>query len=434
MSSIATIGVYILIFVLAVVVLRIPVAYSMGITGLAMFLLIGMPINEFSRGAQSAIYSYTYLALPFFVFAGAIMQYSGISESLIKVVDAIAGRIRASLAIVTILASMAFGVLTGSNIATQSTIGGMMIPAMKKKGYSPEFCAALVAACAFLGTFIPPSVPGIMFAIAAGQKVSDVWLTTIVPGFIFGGGYAVWSLIHCWNVEDKSDLPPFNLTQYTEHVGKQLFNSIPALIMPVIIFGGIYGGIFTAIEAGAVSCLYGICYFIVKKYAAKKEMELSMWQISIKSMGSTAMVCAILVFAKVAGYTFTLTTIASDLATFLTMTITSKFAFLVVLNIILLIEGMFVDLNAGILIMTPLLMPTVQAYGIDPLHFGAILLCNLSIGTITPPMATCLYFGASQANSNILGTIKEIMPFVFVGIISVSILTIFPEIALIFVK
>jgi C4-dicarboxylate transporter DctM subunit len=434
MSVASIVLIYALVFIVGAVILRIPVGYAMGITSLAMFSLLGISRLQYSKGINTTLDSFTFLAVPFFIFAGALMQYSGISEALVKLIDTIAGRVRASLAIVSVLASLAFGVLTGSNMATLSTIGGMMIPEMKKKGYTAAFCGALIASCSFLGTFIPPSVPGIMFALAAGCKVSEVWLSTLVPGLMFGLGYIIWSVVHCWNVEDKGQIEKFVPKKYFGNIGKQSIRSIPAMIMPVIIFGGIYGGIFTATEAGAVSCLYGICYFVIKKVALKKRLDKSLWRISVDSMASTAMICCLMCFARSAGYTFTLSTVANDLAAYMTAHISSKIMFLIVLNLILLIEGMIVDLNSGILIMTPLFMPTVVAFGIDPIHFGAMLLCNLSIGTITPPMAGCLYFGASLAEAPIVDTIKEIIPFVFIGIICIALIAVFPDISLCLIR
>ncbi|HOR87076.1 MAG TPA: TRAP transporter large permease [Bacillota bacterium] len=430
MSAATIVLIYVAIFIFTAVFLRIPVGFSMGITALCMFSILGIPIAHYSKGINATLDNFPFLAVPFFVLAGALMQYSGISKSLVKMIDAVAGRVRASLSIVTVLASLAFGVLTGSNMATLSTIGGLMIPEMVKKGYKRSFCGALVASCSYLGTFIPPSVPGIMFALAAGQKVSEVWLSTIIPGLMFGGGYVIWCVISQWNTEDKSDIKPFVAGPYFKNIGKQFITSIPALIMPAIIFGGIYGGIFTPTEAGSISCAYGIFYFVVQKYVRRQKLDKSLWRITIDSMASTAMICCLMAFARSAGYTFTLSSVANDLATYLTTHIQSKVMFMIILNVILLIEGTFVDLNSGILIMTPLLMPTIVKFGIDPIHFGAILLCNLSIGTVTPPMAGCLYFGSTLAKSNIVETIKEVMPFVYIGIACVAILSAFPNVAL----
>lgn len=432
MSAIAIVILFILIFAFAACILRMPVAFSMGGAALIMFLLIGLKFPHYSQGLYVTLDSFSYLAVPFFVLAGGIMQYSGISESLIKLIDAIAGRVRASLGAVTILASMAFGVLTGSNMATMATIGGIMIPEMTKKGYKKSYSGALVSACSYLGTLIPPSVPGIMFALSAGCKVSQVWLSTVIPGFMFCAGYLIYNRISQRDTEKKAP-EPFKLSSYSLNLGKQFVNSFGALLMPIIIFGGIYGGIFTATEAGAVSVAYGVIYYLIKLIQVKKngrKMERGLYAIFRDGLITTAMICCLLCFARSAGYVFTLSGVADALADFIVDNFKNKYVFLLVLNIIFLIQGTFIDLNSGILIMTPLLLPSVTAMGIDPIHFGAIMLCNLNIGSITPPLAGSLYFGAKMADADTVETIKEAVPFMIIGIVCVLIVTYVPFTAL----
>lgn len=431
MSPIAIILLFIAVFVLSAIVLRLPISFSMGLTALVMFTTLGLSKNYLSQGLYLALDSSTFLAVPFFVLAGGIMQYSGISKSLIKLIDAIAGRVRASLGVVTVIASAAFGLLTGSNTATLATIGSIMIPEMEKKGYKRGYCAALAAACSFLGTFIPPSVPGIMYALSAGAKVSSVWLSTVIPGLMFAAGYIIWNIITQWNTEVK-DNAAVSVGRYFANVGKQTFFSFPALLMPIIIFGGIYGGVFTATEAGAVSVFYGVIFYLIKSIRKKNELEKSLWNITKDCMATTAMICCMLAFARVAGYTFTLSGVSNSLASYITEHIHNKYVFLLLVNLIFLIQGTFIDLNSGILIMTPLLMPTVLQFGINPIHFGAIMLTNLSIGTITPPLATALYFSSKLANADTIDTIKNIIPFVLIGVLNVLLVTFIPALALAF--
>lgn len=436
MSAVAIVLLFIVIFAVLACFLRVPVAFAMGGTALILFAVIGLNYSHYSQGLYVTLDSFSYLAIPFFIIAGGVMQYSGISESLVKLIDAIAGRVKASLGAVTILASLAFGVLTGSNMATMATIGGIMIPEMTKKGYRKSYSGALVSACSYLGTLIPPSVPGIMFALCAGCKVSDVWLSTVIPGILFAGGYLIWNRISQKNTEPAVS-EPFKLSGYCANLGKQFVNSFGALLMPVIIFGGIYGGVFTATEAGAVSVAYGLIYYIIRLVRTKRsgeKMEKSIPVILRDSMATTAMICCLLCFARSAGYVFTLSGVATSLADFIVENFKNKYVFLLVLNIIFLIQGTFIDLNSGILIMTPLLLPSVTAMGIDPLHFGAIMLCNLNIGSITPPLAGSLYFGAKLAGADTVDTIKDAVPFMLIGIACVFIVTYFPITALALIK
>lgn len=435
MSPILIIVLFIAVFALSACILRMPVAFAMGGTALIMFALIGIKWMYYPQGLYVTLDNFSYLAVPFFVLAGGIMQYSGISSSLIKLIDAIAGKVKASLGAVTILASAAFGLLTGSNMATMATIGGIMIPEMTKKGYRKSYSGALVAACSYLGTFIPPSVPGIMYALCSGQKVSEVWLSTVVPGLMFTFGYLVYNRITQRNTELKSD-EPFKLSAYSINICKQTVNSFGALLMPIIIFGGIYGGIFTATEAGAVSVAYGIIYYIVKSISVHRrggKMERNMYDIFRDSMVTTAMICCTLAFARSAGYVFTMSGVSEALADFIVSHFHSKSTFLLIINIIFLIQGTFIDLNSGILIMTPLLLPSVEAMGINPVHFGAIMLTNLNIGSITPPLAGSLYFGAKIADADTIETIKEAVPFMLIGVVCVLIVTYVPWTALAFI-
>ena len=260
------------------------------------------------------------------------MQHSGISGSLIKLIDAIAGRMKASLGAVTILASAAFGLLTGSNMATMATIGGIMIPEMTKKGYKKSYSGALIAACSYLGTFIPPSVPGIMYALCSGCKVSEVWLSTVIPGILFVIGYLIYNRVSQRNTEEKTT-EPFKLSSYAANIGKQTVQSFGALLMPIIIFGGIYGGVFTATEAGAVSVAYGIIYYVIKllsRHRHGEKMEVGMYAIFRDSMATTAMICCTLCFARSAGYIFTLSGVADALADFIVNNFQNKYVFLLV--------------------------------------------------------------------------------------------------------
>lgn len=436
MSAIVIILLFIAIFAVLACFLRVPVGFSMGATALIMYIVIGLKYAHYSQAMYTTLDSFAYLAIPFFVLAGSIMQYSGISESLVLLIDAIIGRLKASLGAVTIVASAAFGLLTGSNMATMATIGGMLIPEMTKKGYKRSYSGALVSACSYLGTFIPPSVPGIMYALCSGCKVSEVWLSTVLPGVLFTVSYLIYNRISQKNTEPMVS-ESFKFSNYSINIGKQFIYSFGALLMPIIIFGGIYGGIFTATEAGAVSVAYGIIYYIIKAISRHRngaKMDRGLYPIFRDSMFTTSMVCCLLCFARAAGYVFTLSGVADSLAKFIVSNFKSKWSFLLILNIIFLIQGTFIDLNSGILIMTPLLLPSVQAMGINPIHFGAIMLCNLNIGSITPPLAGSLYFGAKIAEADTIETIKEAVPFMVIGFICVLIVTYIPALSLLLIK
>jgi C4-dicarboxylate transporter DctM subunit len=290
-----------------------------------------------------------------------------------------------------------------------------MIPLMVERGYRRSYCAALTASASFLGTFIPPSVPGIMYALSSGAKVSEVWLSTVVPGIIFMIVYVGWNTISQWNTEAKVS-EPFHLGKYFKTAGQTTWRAVPAILMPVIIFGGIYGGIFTPTEAGAVSCVYGVLFLAVRYFAQKFTAEKGLHTIAKESMVTTAMIGVLLVFAKPAGYVFTLSGVSDSLAVFVAETFHGKVGFLLVVNFIFLIMGCILDLDSAILIMTPLLLPSVLKMGITPVHFGAIMLTNLNIGALTPPLALQLYFGAAMAEADVMDVIKDVIPFIILGV------------------
>jgi C4-dicarboxylate transporter DctM subunit len=257
MSAFQALGIFLLVFLGTSLLFKLPMAFSMGLTCVAMIVFVGQPSLSLAQTSFASLDSFPFLAIPFFVFAGALMQYSGISTSLVNFIQAFVGRLRGSLGALLVLTSMAFGVLTGSTVATLSSIGKMMVPELVKHGYKKSYASALAAASGFLGILIPPSVPGIFYALAAGQNIAEVWIATAGPAIFIGLGYIIVNfLIHGRNEAKATE--PLIFKSFTKNIVKQTKNALPALLMPIIIFGGIYGGAFTPTEAGAVC---GFSYF-----------------------------------------------------------------------------------------------------------------------------------------------------------------------------
>lgn len=420
-------------FALAILV-RIPVGFSLGIGATVTFLFANLPTINMAQGAFSALDSTSYLAIPFFMIAGTLMEYSGISQSLLNLVEAIIGRVKGALGVVTIFTSALFGVLTGSAMATISAIGRIVTPVMKEKGYRPSYIAALLASTCFLGILIPPSVPGIMYALAASESVTNVWMSTIGPGLLFVLGYCIVNYIRHGRFEViNSEKVSFGCAM--ANFGKRFVEAIPALLMPVIIFGGIYGGICTATEAGAVSCVYGVVYYLVKKYAIRGSIgkEINLGKILAISAVTTCVITFVMIFANVATRAITLSGVTNTVSKWVIENISNKNAFLLIVNIIYLIMGTFLDINCSLLLMTPLLLPAAKALGINPIHFGAITLVNLSVGFMTPPFANGIFMSAKIANVNFVDVVKEIWPFLVVGIVVIALTTYVPAVSLLFV-
>jgi C4-dicarboxylate transporter DctM subunit len=314
-------------------------------------------------------------------------------------------------------------------MATISAIGNVMIPEMLKRGYSRAYAAAVVASSCFLGILIPPSVPGILFGLCAGVNISDIWLCTVGPGILIGVLYCVANYF-IRKRHEKQSPEPFVASKYIANVVSSTQNAIGALLMPIIIFGGIYGGIFTPTEAGAVAAVYGLVYFVLKIIFKIGKIEISLWKLTIDSAVSTAAISMLLVFSNTAGRVVSLIGVSDVLAGFVIENFHSTGIFLLILNIIFLFLGMIIDINGAVMIMVPLLMPSVHALGIDPVHFGGIVLVNLSIGFITPPFAISIFVACKIANAPFGAVVKECIPYILIGLVAIVITTYVPPIAL----
>jgi C4-dicarboxylate transporter DctM subunit len=433
MSPISALLLFIFSFVFFTILLKIPVSFGLGIAALLVIALNSLPILSFAQAAFYSIDSFAFLAVPFYIFAGTLMEYSGISRLLIRWIESLVGRIRGTTGAITVLACMAFGVLTGSAMATISAIGKIMVPEMIDRGYRKSYAAAITAASSFLGILIPPSIPGIMYALSAGVKISEVWMATIGPAFVFGIGYIFVNYMIRGRREEKNTTP-FILKEYAANVGKSTINAIPALLMPIIIYGSIYGGICTPTEAGALSAVYGLAYFFIRKLSNKSAIKISIWKLTAISASATAVIGLLNVFAVASGRAITLSGVSGWLANYVIENVSSRGMFLLVINIIFLFLGTFLDINAAILIMTPLLLPSARALGIDAIHFGAIILINMCVGFMTPPFAAGIFVATKIAGSRFSDTVKDCLPYLAVGLVAIIITTVFPSYVMFFAK
>lgn len=288
MSALTALLVFLISFALVAVLFRMPVSFALGTSSLLVLAYAGFQLVTVPQFAFSGLDSFALLAIPFYIFAGVIMEYSGISKMLIDWVKSFVGRVRGATGIITTCACMAFGVLTGSAMATISAIGKMMVPELEKEGYPHGYSSALLAATCFLGILIPPSVPGIMYALASGAKITPVWMSTIGPAFIFAIGYFIINYFRIGRHQARPEKVEFHPTAKLLEIGKSTIYAIPALLMPIIIYGCIYGGLCTVTEAGAVSCVYGILYFFVLKIIDKKKIQITFWRCCAIAGASTA--------------------------------------------------------------------------------------------------------------------------------------------------
>lgn len=435
MSPLAALLLFIFTFLFIAVVFVVPVSYALGIASMVVFMAGGHNVVTVAQYAWSSLDSFSFLAIPFYIYAGTLMEYSGISKMLIDWIGGIIGRVRGNLGIITILASMAFGVLTGSAMATISAIGKIVQPEMEREHYPRGYVAALLAATCFLGILIPPSVPGIMYALSAGIKISEVWMVTIGPALIFMVGYILVNYLRIGRRLPMPEKLEITLGQRTAEFGRNTVRAIPALLMPLIIYGCIYGGICTPTEAGALSAVYGIFYYVILWFTNKKQIKANFLTIAAISGASTAVIGLLNAFSVIAGKVITLTGVSGFLSNLITQSISSRGGFLLLINIMFLFLGTFMDINATILIMTPLLLPVAtQAYGITAIHFGAIMLVNMCVGFLTPPFAVGIFVGQKIAGATFTETVREAVPFIIVGFAAILVTTLCPDYLMFFVN
>lgn len=415
--------------------LRVPVAFSLGIGAAGAFAFNGLPINQMSQAIYNQLDSFTFLAIPMFILAGAIMEHGQISNALINWIKFFTGKVRGAMGLVTIISSAAFGVITGSAMATISAIGRIMGPSLEENGYSKPYIAALLSSCGFLGVMIPPSIPGIMYATASGESTPDVWLSTISAGILFVIAYGIINYFKMGRLEIKEETIQRSTSEYTKAALKTTWTTLPALLMPIIIFGGIYSGAFTPTEAGAVSCVYGLLYILVRIILRKSKTSFKeLYEAALAAAISTATVCILAAFANAAGRAITLAGVSVVLTEFVTSSIHNKYLYLFLVNIIYLFAGTFLELNSAVLILVPLLLPPAKALGIDPIHFGAITLVNLSVGNLTPPFAQGIFMATRVIKTTFVEVVQEIWPFLIASFVIILIVTYVPALSLFLVR
>ncbi len=410
--------------------------------GFAVILILGMPISIallggsllaiLQSGAVSmtvaaqklfgAVDSFTLSAIPFFILAGALMSSGGIARRLTQLADALLGWLPGGMAVVATFTCMLFGCLCGSPTATVAAIGSLMVPALEDTGYDRKFTLALIATAGMLGTIIPPSTMMITYSSATGASVGKLFMGGIVPGVILG----TLIILYCIYYGVKANIPR---TRFSfKRLWSAFVNSIGALLMPVIILGGIYSGVFTPTESAAVACAYGLLVgiFVYKEIRIKE-----IYSIIAKAASTSGMLMFIVATAGVFGLVMTREQIPTKAATLIMAVAHNKYVFLALVNVLLLIVGCFLEATAAMLILCPILFPTVVAFGIDPVHFGIIVVLNLCIGLITPPLGVNLYVSAGLKNERIETVInKHLFILMFICLANLLLVTYIPDICL----
>ena len=402
------------------IAMSIPIGITLGIsTGIAMWITSDIPMIMIAQKAVTGLDSFPLLAIPFFILAGSIMCNGGISKRLVNLADSLVGWITGGLAMVTVLACMFFAAISGSGPATVSAIGSFMIPSMKEKKYDASFAAAITAAAGTIGVIIPPSIPFVIYSIVAQCSIGDMFIAGIVPGIIIGFSL----MLVCYITAKKSHYVTVGERPRFTVVIKAFKEAIWALFTPIIILGGIYGGIFTPTEAAVVAVVYSVIIgkFVYKELDAKTLYECLRYSGLIN--GATEFMIGLSIAF---GAYLAMAQIPQQIAVLLSGFVESPMLLLLIINVFLLILGCFVDNIAAVIILTPILLPVVKMIGIDPIHFGLIITVNLCCGFISPPYGINLFVASAISGDSIENISKAIIPSFVAMVACLLLFTYFP--------
>jgi len=399
----------------------VPIFFSLGLATLVSLHLTNMTLVVLPQKTFVGLDNVALLAIPFFVLAGNLMSHS-ITQRLIGIANILVGWIKGGLGIVCIVACGLFGAITGSAVATLSAIGSVMIPAMIEEKYPIHFAAALASTCSILGPLIPPSITLIVYGSITETSVASLFKASVIPGIMFLSALVIYMLYYA----NKNDLPRHDRLPPGEKV-RILKDGIWALLMPAIILGGIFGGIFTATEAAVVAVIYSlITGLIIYKDIGIRDILL---EFGMSAVATAAMVLLVGT-SKSTSYVIVTSGLPQSILMRFTELSRDTAVILLLINVIFLVIGMIMEANSAIVMMTPLLMPLIKSYGIDPIHFGVLMSLNLYIGLMTPPVGVSILLGNTIAGSRLGQTIKSALPMLCIALIILLLVTYIPPLTI----
>ncbi|MEG1524558.1 MAG: TRAP transporter large permease [Clostridia bacterium] len=406
----------------------IPVGFSLVLAVLAMLAVDPiMPVTYVAQTMYSGLDSFTLLSMPFFILAGSIMEQAGISKRLVNFANSLVGNVTGGLGIVTVLACLFFGAISGSAAATVACIGAIMIPQMVKYGYSKYYATGLVAVAGGLGLLIPPSYTMVVYGVTVGESIGDLFIAGIGPGILVAVLLIIVNYVMCKKRGYSGSGQRFNL----RNVGKQLWDAKWALLMPVIILGGIYSGIFSATEAAVVSCVYGI---IIGLFVYKQLTFKTVWTLYRKNVVFLGGMIFVFAAAKSLGAVFSYLGVSSTVSNFFTGISTNYYVIITIIIGMLFIIGMFLQTTPATVIFAPVMLTVLKSVGMDPIHFGVIMTMAFALGNVTPPVAQNLFVASSMTGISMNKIVKAALPFIGVLIIAMFIIAFVPEISMFLLK
>jgi len=402
--------------------LSVPVAVAIGLASLTGVSLGGLPWLVVAQQLYAALDKYPLVAVPFFILAGNLMEAGGISDRMVEFAKSVVGGIQGGLACTCVLTCMIFAAVAGSSVATTFAVGAILIPAMVRHGYPAPFAASLQASAAELGVIIPPSIPMILFAVSTDTSTGELFIAGVMPGILIGAAL----MLYVWLYAKRNGL------------GKQdgdgrlpLWPAFKrawlALLMPVIILGGIYGGIFTPTEASVVAVVYAV---LVGKLVYRKLSFRALTGTLHRSVVSTSVIMFVIANAGVFSFLLNRAGVPDALGVWLAQLFHDKIAFLLGINVALFVIGMFIETSASVVVLAPLLLPVAMQFGVEPVHFGIIMVVNLALGMITPPFGVNLFAACAVAKLPLERLVRPLIPFVLVVIACLMVITYWPGLSL----
>ena len=409
---------------IALAVMGVPVFFAMGLASLVFVLFTdgAVPLNVLASSLVQGIDSFAFLAIPFFFLAGELMNTGGITRRLLAVAQAMVGHVRGGLSHVAVLASMVFSGVSGSAVADASAIGSSVIPAMKEQGYPPAYAAAVVAAASTMGPIIPPSIAFVVYALVSEVSIGKLFLAGAVPGLLMG----LYLLATATIVARQRNFP-FTVQADRARIFSALRDALPALAMPVVILGGIVGGITTPTEAGVAAVLYAI---VVGLFIYRELRWRQIADITRASMISSGMILLTIAASGIFSWLVANMAIGDTLAKTLLAMTDSRWAMLALINIALLVWGLALEPAVALVTLVPVLVPIANAYQIDLVHLGVVVVLNLMIGQLTPPSGVITFLTAQIAGAPLNQVFREALPFTFALIAVLLLVTFVPALAL----
>lgn len=414
-----------LVLFLAFVVLiflGIPVAFSLGISSIIYLVSQGMPLNIIPQKMYAGIDSFVLICIPGFILAGNLMNTGGITKRIIAFSNAILGFIRGGLGLVNVAASMLFAGISGTALADTASIGGILIPAMIEEGYEPDFSVGVTASSSTVGPIIPPSLPMIIAGTMTGTSVGKLFLGGALPGIILG--FALMGISYYISIKRNH---PKGEKKSLRYIGKTFLGAFWAILMTVLILYGILGGLFTPTEASIMAVIYAI---IIGKFVYKELRFRDIPKITVDSMKMTAAIMILVGFANLFAWILASEQIPQMIASSILSISNNKYVVILLINVLLLFVGMFMETLAAIVILFPVLLPVAVQVGMDPVHFSVMAVLNLVIGLITPPVGVCLFVASSIGKLSLAEGTRAILPFLLVSLIVLLLVSYIPAISL----